>query len=90
MERKKVKNVVLSSEEIKKREESGEEKKSIFLNSGNDTKIRWDKVKGINGKIVRFKTGDKNRKEELDKKKYRQLYVGIDGNDLYLYYEIIE
>jgi len=90
MERKKVKNEVSLTDGVKKREGSGEEKKTIFLNSGNDTKIRWDKVKGINGKIVRFKTGDKSRKEELDKKKYRQLYVGVDGNDLYLYYEIIE
>lgn len=90
MERKKVKNVVLTSEEIKKRDSGEEEKKTIFLNSSNDTKVRWDKVKGINGKIVRFKTGDKSRKEELDKKKYRQLYVGVDGNDLYLYYEILD
>ena len=29
-------------------------------------------------------------KEFLLQKKYRQLYVGIDGNDLYFYYEILD
>jgi hypothetical protein len=44
----------------------------------------------VNGKIVRFKEGDgEERTEFLNKKNYRQLYVGVDGNDLYFYYEII-
>jgi hypothetical protein len=52
--------------------------------------MKWDKVKGVNGKIVRFKMGDsEERKEFLNKKNYRQLYVGVDGGDLYFYYEIL-
>lgn len=89
MERKKVNTNLPKDNQPKKREESKETKGSIIKTS-NDTKSKWDKVKGINGKIVRFKIDDKERKEILSKKNYRQLYVGIDGNDLYFYYEILD
>ena len=90
MRRKKVKSETIQKTTPKKREEV-KEKKSPITYIPNDTKIKWDKVKGINGKIVRFKMGDvEKRKELLDKKNYRQLSVGVDGNDLYFYYEIIE
>jgi hypothetical protein len=90
MERKKVKTDTIKSDEIKKRDNIVDEKKTIISSVSNDTKIKWDKIKGVNNKIIRFKVGDVSRKEELSKKKYRQLYVGIDGNDLYFYYEIFE
>jgi len=90
MRRKKVKSETIQKTTPKKREEV-KEKKSPITYIPNDTKIKWDKVKGINGKIVRFKMGDvEKRKELLDKKNYRQLSVGVDGNDLYFYYEIID
>jgi len=90
MRRKKVKSETIQKTTPKKREEV-KEKKSPITYIPNDTKIKWDKVKGINGKIVRFKIGDvEKRKELLDKKNYRQLFVGVDGNDLYFYYEIID
>lgn len=90
MRRKKVKSETIQKTTPKKREEV-KEKKSPITYIPNDTKIKWDKVKGVNGKIVRVKMGDvEKRKELLDKKNYRQLYVGVDGNDLYFYYEIIE
>jgi len=90
MRRKKVKSEIIQKTTPKKREEV-KEKKSPITYIPNDTKIKWDKVKGINGKIVRFKIGDvEKRKELLDKKNYRQLFVGVDGNDLYFYYEIID
>jgi len=90
MRRKKVKTETIQKTTPKKREEV-KEKKSPITYIPNDTKIKWDKVKGINGKIVRVKMGDvEKRKELLDKKNYRQLSVGVDGNDLYFYYEIIE
>lgn len=90
MRRKKVKSNTIQKTTPKKREEV-KEKKSPITYIPNDTKIKWDKVKGINGKIVRFKIGDvEKRKELLDKKNYRQLFVGVDGNDLYFYYEIID
>lgn len=89
MRRKKVKTETIQKTTPKKREEV-KEKKSPITYIPNDTKIKWDKVKGINGKIVRVKMGDvEKRKELLDKKNYRQLSVGVDGNDLYFYYEII-
>lgn len=90
MRRKKVKSETIQKTTPKKREEV-KEKKSPITYIPNDTKIKWDKVKGVNGKIVRVKMGDvEKRKELLDKKNYRQLYVGVDGNDLYFYYEIID
>ena len=90
MRRKKVKSETIQKTTPKKREEV-KEKKSPITYIPNDTKIKWDKVKGVNGKIVRIKMGDiEKRKELLDKKNYRQLSVGVDGNDLYFYYEIIE
>jgi len=90
MRRKKVKSDTIQKTTPKKREEV-KEKKSPITYIPNDTKIKWDKVKGVNGKIVRVKMGDvEKRKELLDKKNYRQLSVGVDGNDLYFYYEIID
>lgn len=90
MSRKKVKSESIEETTPKKREEV-KEKKSPITYVPNDSKIRWDKIKGINGEIVRFKMEDSEiTKERLDKKKHTQLYVGIDGNDLYFYYEIID
>ncbi len=90
MNRKKVKTDNNLNIEPKKRKEIIE-KTGIITFLSNDSKIKWEKIKNVNGKIVRVKKGDvTKRKELLEKKKYRQLYVGIDGNDLYFYYEIIE
>lgn len=90
MERKKVKTDTIKTDGVKKRDNTVDEKKTIISSVSNDTKVKWDKIKGVNNKIIRFKVGDVSRKEELSKKKHRQLYVGVDGNDLYLYYEIFE
>lgn len=87
--RKKVDSNLPKDSSPKKREEIKETKGSVIKPS-SDTNSRWDKVKGVNGKIVRFKIDDKEKKEILSQKKYRQLYVGIDGNDLYFYYEILD
>lgn len=87
--RKKV-DTNLPKESLPKKREEVKETKGSIIKTSNDIKSKWDKVKGINGKIVRFKIDDKERKEFLSQKKYRQLYVGIDGNDLYLYYEILD
>ena len=89
MERKKVGIETIKNGDIKKREVA-EEKKTIIKSVSNDSKVKWEKLKGVSGKIIRYKVGDVSRKEELSKKKHRQLYVGIDGNDIYFYYEIIE
>ena len=89
MGRKKVKSQTIKSDTPKKRENIIE-KKSPITTLPNNYKLKWDKVKGVNGKIVRFKEGDgEERTEFLNKKNYRQMYVGVDGNDLYFYYEIL-
>lgn len=90
MGRKKVISQTIKESLPKKRSEI-KEKKSTFITLPNDYKSRWDKIKGIEGKIVRFKMGESEKRDEyLNKKNYRQLYVGVDGNDLYFYYEILD
>jgi hypothetical protein len=88
MRRKKVITETIQKTTPKKREEV-KEKKSAITYGSNDTKVKWDKIKGVGGKIVRYKQSEElKRREELTNKKYRQLYVGIDGNELYFYYEV--
>jgi hypothetical protein len=88
MERKKVEKSTLVNESPKKRTEN-KEKSGLISYGSNDTKVKWDKIKGVGGKIVRYKQSEElKRREELTNKKYRQLYVGIDGNELYFYYEV--
>lgn len=53
-------------------------------------KVNWEKIKGVKGHVVRFKTTTPV-KELLDffgKRKYKFLYVGIDEDVLYRYYVI--
>ena len=89
MRRKKVKSQTIKETTPKKRSDSNEKKKSI-TSLPNNYKVRWDKIKGVKGKIVRYRDDESDkRKEELHKKNYRQLYVGIDGNHLYFYYELL-
>jgi hypothetical protein len=89
MRRKKVKTETIKETTPKKRSGS-DDKKSPITSLPNNYKVRWDKIKGTNGTIVRFKEGESEKRMEfLNKKNYRQIYVGIDGNDLYFYYEII-
>jgi len=90
MRRKKVKSQTVKETAPKKRDEVIEKKGPITTLPKN-YKFKWDKVKGVKGKIVRFKIGDsEERTKILNKKNYRQMYVGVDGNDLYFYYEIID
>jgi hypothetical protein len=89
MRRKKVKTETIKETTPKKRSDSNE-KKSPITSLPNNYKVRWDKIKGVEGKIVRYRDDESDkRKEELHKKNYRQLYVGIDGNHLYFYYELL-
>lgn len=89
MRRKKVKTETIKETTPKKRSDSNK-KKSPITTLPNNYKIRWDKIKGVEGKIVRYRDDESDkRKEELHKKNYRQLYVGIDGNHLYFYYELL-
>ena len=51
-------------EEAKQAVEAKEikETKGSVIKPSSDTNSRWDKVKGVNGKIVRFKIDDKEKK----------------------------
>tara|TARA_R110002074_G_scaffold41964_3_gene110750 strand:+ start:313 stop:573 length:261 start_codon:yes stop_codon:yes gene_type:complete len=85
MGRKKVKSDKITSSQPKEREK---ESKKVITFIPNDSKTKWGKIKGVDGDIVRFKTGDSERQEFLKNKDYTQLYVGVDGNDLYIYYSV--
>jgi hypothetical protein len=85
MVRKKVKSDKISSPQSKERVK---ESKKVITFIPNGTKIKWDKIKGMEGNIVRFKMDDPERQEYLKNKTYEHLYVGIDGDDLYTYYNI--
>jgi hypothetical protein len=85
MGRKKVKSEKISPSQPKEREV---EPKKVITFIPNDSKNKWNKIKGVDGNIVRFKTNDPERQEYLKNKTYDQLYVGVDGNDLYIYYSI--
>jgi|TARA_R110000751_G_scaffold151053_1_gene256021 hypothetical protein len=85
MGRKKVKTKSINPPSPKEREV---ESKKIITFIPNDSKTKWGKIKGVDGDIVRFKTGDSERQEFLKNKDYTQLYVGVDGNDLYIYYSV--
>jgi hypothetical protein len=84
MARKKV-----TSEKIK---ETSPKKRPPKPKPEKETPTRWDKITGINGKIVRHKMGDQEKATEMggliSKGKARRLYVGVDGNNTYFYYEI--
>jgi hypothetical protein len=71
-----------------KPKERKEEIKKIITYLPNTTKNKWDKIKGVEGDIVRFKTNDNSRQDFLKNKTYTLLYVGVYNDDLYFYYEI--
>jgi hypothetical protein len=52
--------------------------------------VKWDKVKGVTGTIVRFKIDTPKEKltEFFKGKKYKFLYVGIYDDVLYRYFVV--
>ncbi len=85
MRRKKVKPKKIISTKPKERKE---EIKKVITFIPNDSKTKWNKIKGVEGDIVRFKTGDDSRQDFLKNKTYTLLYTGVYNDDLYFYYEI--
>ena len=85
MGRKKVKSDKITSSQPKEREK---EPKNVITFIPNDSKTKWGKIKGVEGDIVRFKTGDDSRQDFLKNKTYTLLYTGVYNDDLYFYYEI--
>jgi hypothetical protein len=88
MGRKKVKKDKMVPPVVKERVKDDVETKKIITYVSNNTKNRWDKIKGVEGDVVRFKINDNKRQEFLKNKSYMLLYVGVDNSDLYFYYEI--
>jgi hypothetical protein len=88
MGRKKVKRDKMVPPVVKERVKDDVETKKIITYVSNNTKNRWDKIKGVEGDVVRFKINDNKRQEFLKNKSYLLLYVGVDNSDLYFYYEI--
>jgi len=88
MGRKKVKRDKMVPPVVKERVKDDVETKKIITYVSNNTKNRWDKIKGVEGDVVRFKINDNKRQEFLKNKSYMLLYVGVDNSDLYFYYEI--
>lgn len=58
-----------------------------------ETPVRWDKINGVNGKVVRHSLDDKDKFKEmselLSKNKAKRLYFSIDGDKFYYYYELL-
>lgn len=88
MVRKKVKKEKITPPTTKERVKDNVESKKIITYVPNNTKNRWDKIKGVDGDVVRFKLDDDKRQSFLKNKNYELLYVGVDNSTLYYYYEI--
>jgi hypothetical protein len=56
--------------------------------------IRWDKIEGVKGKIVRHTMEDGVKSKEMSelvaKNKANRLYCAADGDDFYFYYELLK
>lgn len=74
MNRKKVKTDNTLNIEPKKREEEVVKSSPITFLS-NDDKIKWEKIKNVNGKIVRVKEGESIKRKELLEKKNTVNYM---------------
>mgnify|MGYP005998991709 FL=1 len=88
MGRKKVKKDKIPLPVKKIRVESDTPPKKIITYVSSNSKNRWDKIKGVEGDVVRFKLDDDKRQSFLKNKNYELLYVGVDNSTLYYYYEI--
>ena len=58
-----------------------------------ETNVRWDKIEGVFGKVVRHSLDDNEKSIEMSvlvsKKKAKRLYYAIDGDLEYFYYELL-
>tara|TARA_B000000475_G_C15800564_1_gene367373 strand:- start:245 stop:502 length:258 start_codon:yes stop_codon:yes gene_type:complete len=62
--------------------------------SKKETTIRWDKIEGVKGKIVRHSMEDSIKSKEMSElvanNKAKRLYCAADGDDFYFYYELLK
>jgi|TARA_R110000803_G_scaffold73447_3_gene137300 hypothetical protein len=93
MVRNKVTTETLKSDKPKKRKNTPLSGKVGEVSSDDSKPTKWDKIKGINGKIVRHKIEEQEKNIEMgqliSKGKAIKLYSGVDGKFTYLYYEIV-
>lgn len=91
--RKKVQTEVIEDTAPKKRPTTQPVKKSP-IKPADDKPSRWDKIEGVKGKVVRHKMEDQEKSVEMGRLisqgKAKRLYVGVDGNFTYFYFEIFK
>lgn len=91
--RKKVQTETISETGPKKRPTKQPEKRQVIKPADNKPS-RWDKVKGVDGKIVRYTADEKEKMIEMGnmigKGKARRMCVGVDGDKMYHYFEIFK
>ena len=89
MTRKKVETEKIDETTPKKRVA----KKSPIKKTNKNTPVRWDKIQGVTGKVVRHSLDDNEKSIEMSalvsKKKAKRLYYAIDGDLQYFYYELL-
>ena len=69
-------------------------KKRVRKTTKKETTIRWDKIEGVKGKIVRHTMEDTTKSKEMSilvaNNKAKKLYCAADGDDFYFYYELLK
>ena len=89
MTRKKVETEKISDTTPKKRVRKTTTKKT----TKKEPNVRWDKIQGVTGKVVRHSLDDNEKSIEMSalvsKKKAKRLYYAIDGDLEYYYYELL-
>lgn len=69
-------------------------KKRVRKTTKKETTIRWDKIEGVKGKIVRHTMEDTTKSKEMSElvanNKAKRLYCAADGDDFYFYYELLK
>ena len=68
-------------------------KKRVRKTTKKEPNVRWDKIIGVKGKIVRCTIGDETKLKEFSdlilKKKAKRLYCAADGEQFYFYFELL-
>ena len=89
MTRKKVETENISESTPKKRVRKTTTKKT----TKKEPNVRWDKIQGVTGKVVRHSLDDNEKAIEMSalvsKKKAKRLYYAVDGDLEYFYYELL-
>ena len=89
MTRKKVETEKIDETTPKKRVRKTTTKKT----TKKEPNVRWDKIQGVTGKVVRHSLDDNEKSIEMSalisKKKAKRLYCAADGEQFYFYFELL-